>query len=124
MLTPQDTLLHDLPKAELHVHLDGSLRPATLAELARERDIELPSYDPLELADHMVASDAHNLEEYLERFVLTLSVMQDAQAVERIAYELAVDHAEENVRYLEARFCPVLCTREELTSTLRRYLLT
>jgi adenosine deaminase len=99
-----------LPKTELHVHLDGSLRPSTMAELGRERGVPLPSYDPAELARHMLVSDAHSLEEYLERFVLTLSVMQDAAALERAAFELAEDHARENIRYLEVRFCPALNT--------------
>lgn len=114
MLSPTDDLLLALPKAELHVHLDGSLRPATLAELARERGAGLPTYDADELGPHMVVSDAHSLEEYLARFVLTLSVMQDAEALERIAYELAEDHSQENVRYVEARFCPALCTQQGL----------
>ena len=116
MLTPTDERLHRLPKAELHVHLDGSLRPATLLELARERDVELPASDAEGLARAMLVSGARNLEEYLEPFQLTLAVMQDAEAVERIAFELAEDHAAENVRYLELRFCPGLCTRRGLTS--------
>lgn len=112
---PSRERLHALPKAELHVHLDGSLRPTTMAELARERGVELPTYDPGELAGHMLVSDAHTLEEYLARFVLTLAVMQDAEALERIAYEVVEDHARENVRYLEIRFCPALSTRDGLT---------
>lgn len=104
-----------LPKAELHVHLDGSLRPGTLIDLARERGVSLPSQDPEELGRHMVASDVHDLDEYLERFDVTLSVMQDAAALERIAYELAEDNARESVRWLEVRYCPVLNTREGLT---------
>ncbi|MDP2955239.1 MAG: adenosine deaminase [Longimicrobiales bacterium] len=111
MLTPTDEVLLALPKAELHVHLDGSLRPATMAALAQERGVDLPTYDPEGLARHMLVSDAHSLEEYLARFVLTLAVMQDVEALERIAYELVQDHALENVRYLEARFCPALNTQ-------------
>lgn len=64
----------------------------------------------------MVVDDGRSLVEYLERFDVTLSVMQDAQALERIAYELALDHAEENVRWLEARFCPLLSTEGGLST--------
>ena len=110
-----DELIRALPKAELHVHLDGSLRPSTMAELALDRRVDLPSYDPEGLARHMLVTDAHSLEEYLARFVLSLAVMQDAEALERIAYELVEDHARENVRYLEIRFCPALNTRDGLT---------
>ena len=108
MLSPPTQLLLTLPKAELHVHLDGSLRPQTMVDLAVERGVDLPATDADALAVHMVVSDARNLEEYLARFHLTLAVMQDAEALERIAYELAVDHAGENVRYVEVRFSPIL----------------
>jgi adenosine deaminase len=107
---PSDDTLHRLPKAELHMHLDGSLRPATMLDLAYERDVEMPADTAEVLGRYMVVSDAASLEEYLERFEVTLSVMQDADALERIAYECVVDHAAENVRYVELRFCPLLNT--------------
>jgi len=108
-------LLERLPKTDLHVHLDGCLRPETLIELARERSRELPSWDPDELRDFMHVQDATDLVDYLDRFDITLRVMQDAGALERIAYELAEDAARENVRYMEVRYSPILNAREGLT---------
>ncbi|HEX8691148.1 MAG TPA: adenosine deaminase [Longimicrobium sp.] len=110
-------LLHRLPKAELHVHLDGSLRPETMLELAAEYGKKMPAHDPAHLADYMHVQDARNLVEYLARFEITLSVMQTADALERIAYELAEDLAAENVRYAEIRYSPILNTRDGLPLT-------
>ena len=107
--------LRALPKAELHCHLDGSLRPATLLELGKEYGRPVPGGSAAELADHMVVKDARDLEQYLERFAITLSVMQRPEALERISYELALDAHADGVRYLEVRYAPVLCTREGLS---------
>lgn len=102
------SLLERLPKAELHCHLDGSLRPATMLELARDQHVAMPCDDAQALAEHMLVRDARNLEDYLERFATTLSVMQTAESLERVAYELAEDAAREGVRYLEVRYAPIL----------------
>jgi adenosine deaminase len=108
-------LLRRLPKAELHCHLDGSVRPATLIDLAREYNVAMPCDDVEQLRDYMLVDDAHNLEEYLLRFDTTLSVMQTADALERVAYELALDVAAEGVRYIEMRYAPPLNTLQGLT---------
>jgi adenosine deaminase len=108
-------LLLRLPKAELHCHLDGSVRPQTLIDLAAERDITLPAHNAAELEHYMVVRNADNLEDYLARFSVTLSVMQDTEALERIAHELVVDAAREGIRYIEIRYSPVLNTQEGLS---------
>jgi len=96
------------PKAELHVHLDGALRPATMLDLARRQGIQLPADTPDALAKAMLVRHAKNLEEYLEKYQITLSVLQTAEALERVAYEFVVDKAAENVRYVEVRYSPLL----------------
>jgi adenosine deaminase len=75
----------------------------------------MPGDTAEEVAAHMVVSDARDLEDYLNRFVITLSVMQRADALERIAYELVVDAARDGVRYIEMRYAPVLCVRDGLS---------
>lgn len=108
-------VLRRMPKAELHCHLDGSLRPSTLLELSVDRGLTLPASSAVELARHMRVDDAHNLDEYLARFEITLAVMEDALSLERIAHELVLDAALDGVRYIEVRFCPTLHVRAGLS---------
>ena len=111
-------ILKELPKTDLHVHLDGSLRISTLIDLARKQNVELPTFDPLELEKYVMSGKyCKNLAEYLQGFDITLSVMQELEALYRIAYELAEDAAEENVWYMEVRFSPILHIRRGLKLT-------
>ena len=110
-------LIRRMPKPELHVHLDGSLRPSTLAELARDQKIKLPTTDLAELTDYLQVHDARNLMDYLQRFEVTLSVLQVPEALERVTYELVQDGAADGVRYMEIRYSPILCTRKGMPLT-------
>src|ERR1044071_4902784 len=95
-------VFQELPKADLHVHLDGSLRLETILELAEEERIRLPA-DDLEGLRAAIGCGRHfgSLVDYLKGFAITLQVMQTADALERTAFELAEDAHHENVRYME-----------------------
>ena len=100
-----------LPKTDLHVHLDGSLRVPSLIEMAKERKVELPSQSEAGLRETVFRPSYANLQEYLEGFRYTVAVLQDEEALERATVELCEDCQEEGVRYLEIRFAPQLHVR-------------
>eukprot|EP00929_Paragymnodinium_shiwhaense_P117653 TRINITY_DN8854_c0_g1_i1.p1 TRINITY_DN8854_c0_g1~~TRINITY_DN8854_c0_g1_i1.p1 ORF type:complete len:446 (+),score=82.40 TRINITY_DN8854_c0_g1_i1:102-1439(+) len=107
-MQPSEELLRKLPKADLHVHLDGSLRLSTLIELAKAQGVELPSYEEAELLKTVFKPQYKDLPDYLQGFAYTCAVMRDAASVERISYEFAVDNYTEGVRYFEVRYAPQL----------------
>lgn len=101
---------------ELHLHLDGSLRPETVWELAKEQQIRLPAADLEELRYQMkVPEDCQSLHECLKRFDLPLLVLQEADALERVTFELTEDLAKEGVTYAEIRFAPQQSMEHGLT---------
>jgi adenosine deaminase len=107
-----------LPKTDLHVHLDGSLRVPTILDLAQQQGIRLPADTPEGLRQALhVGQICDSLVTYLGAFETTLSVLQTEQALYRAAYELAQDAAAENVRYMEVRYSPILHTRRGLRLT-------
>jgi adenosine deaminase len=101
-------LLEDMPKAELHLHLDGSMRVETALELARSRGIDAPR-----TADEMAAAliapmPCADQAELLRAFDMPIALMQDAEALERVTAELVETKAAEKVRYVEIRWGPLL----------------
>ncbi|MEV4704156.1 adenosine deaminase [Actinoplanes sp. NPDC049316] len=95
------------PKALLHDHLDGGLRPATIVELADAVGHELPETDPERLREWFVASaNSGSLERYLETFAHTVAVMQTEEGLHRVAKECALDLAADGVVYAEVRYAP------------------
>ncbi|MCE2928077.1 MAG: adenosine deaminase family protein [Candidatus Caenarcaniphilales bacterium] len=106
--------IKQLPKADLHVHLDGSLRLATIIDLAKELKVELPSYSEDGLKELVFKANYQNLPEYLEGFKYTCAVMQDAEALERTAYEFAWDCFHDGVIYVEPRYSPELLKGNKL----------
>jgi len=101
-------MIRRIPKVELHDHLDGGLRPETVVELSGNNPaVELPSTDPEALSEWFKrGANRKSLALYLEGFSVTVSLMQNAEALERIAYESALDLMADNVVYAEIRFAP------------------
>lgn len=113
--------IQEIPKTDLHLHLDGSIRIPTLIELAKEYKVPLPSYTEEGLKETVFKERYANLGEYLHGFQYTVAVLQSAEALERCAYELACDNFTEGVRYIEVRFAPQLHCRPgfDLADVLR-----
>lgn len=100
--------LEKIPKTDLHLHLDGSLRVGTLIELAKAAKVPLPSESEEGLSELVFKEKYTDLPDYLRGFGLTCAVLQTAENLERVAYELAQDSIAENVRYIEVRYAPQL----------------
>lgn len=99
--------IRTLPKVSLHDHLDGSLRPATIIELAEAEGIELPVLDAEGLGAWFAErSNSGSLVEYLKTFDLTCAVMQTREGLTRVARESVMDLAEDGVIYAELRWAP------------------
>ncbi|MDS0525980.1 adenosine deaminase [Clostridium sp. SHJSY1] len=101
----------ELPKIELHCHLDGSVRAETIIDIAKKENIVIPSYETEEIKKCIIApSECTSLDDYLKAFSLPNLVMQSKESLRRITFELFEDAAKENVKYMEVRFAPVLHT--------------
>ncbi len=103
---------------DLHLHLDGSLSPKLVLELAKEQGIGLPQWEGQTLERLLSApADCQSLNEYLACFTLPLQVLQSAEALERSAYELAGRLALQGLLYAEIRFAPQLHTERGMTQS-------
>ncbi len=107
---------HKLPKVDLHVHLDGSLRLETILDLARQDGIDLGADTVEGLSQLIGPGKVHSsLTEYLRGFDITLKVLQTEHGLYRAAYELCEDCAQEHVEYIEVRYSPILHTQKGLS---------
>src|SRR6202022_2228484 len=105
-----------IPKAELHLHLDGSVRPRTVLELAGQAGVAVPTQDLERLTDYLEATDSTaSLVEYITYFELPIAVLQSVPALERATYELCEDLKNDNVRYAEIRYGPWLHVEQGLS---------
>ena len=116
--TITEAFVRELPKTDLHVHLDGSVRIATLIDLAGEYNVKLPSYTEEGLRELVFKDRYNNLGEYLHGFAYLCAVLQSEVALERAGYELAIDNQKEGVRYVEVRFAPQLHVHEHMNAVM------
>ena len=102
------TVLFNLPKIDLHRHLEGSLRLSTLADIAHQHGVDLPSWSLEELRPYVqVMDDTPDFHGFLAKFKLLRRFYSSREAVMRVAYEAVADAAVDNIYYLELRFNPV-----------------
>lgn len=101
-----------LPKVSLHDHLDGAIRPATVAKLADEIGLQLPVARQNELASWFTSAARGSLPSFLSTFDLIVQVMQTDEALARVAQEYVVDAAKDGVAYAEVRWAPEQHTQQ------------
>lgn len=102
-----DPKYNDIPKTEIHCHLEGAIRTQTIIDIAKEYHLQLPSYESDELDKHVKVYDQlRNLEAVLEAFAIFQNSITSPKVVERIAWELFEDSAKQNIRLFEVRFSP------------------
>ncbi len=112
-ITPE--FIRAIPKADLHLHLDGSLRLSTLMELAAIEGIKLPAPDEAGMKRLVFKENYSSLPEYLKGFKYSNSVLQSAENLLRVSRELVEDNIAEGVRYIEVRFAPQLHTNTQMS---------
>jgi len=115
-----DAFIKEMPKSDLHLHLDGSLRLDSLIDMSKITKTELPSLTQDGMRDLVYKKSYANLGEYLKGFVYTCDVLRDLENLERAAYELAVDNQNEGVNYIEVRFAPQLLIDQNKGITLEK----
>ena len=102
-----DPKYNELPKTEIHIHLEGSIRTRTIIDIAGEYNLQLPAYEVAELDKHVkVLEQMRDLRTVLEAFAIFQNSITSPEVVERIAWELFEDAAKQNIRLFEVRFSP------------------
>ena len=102
-----DPKYNDIPKIEIHCHLEGAIRTQTIIDIAREYNLQLPAFEATELDKHVKVYDQmRNLEAVLEAFAIFQNSITSPEVVERIAWELFEDSAKQNIKIFEVRFSP------------------
>ena len=112
-----DEFIIEFPKVDLHSHLDGSLRPQTIIDIATEEGIldTLPQTNAIDLQKWFITNANGSLETFLSTFNISVSVMQTKSSLERVAFENIVDNSICNVVYVETRFQPTLHMKKGLS---------
>ena len=104
--TVRNNFIRELPKLELHCHLDGSLTQKSIEEIMER---------PVVLSELQVEPDCRNLAEYLQKFDLPIQYLQTREGIKKASKEFLLDVAKENVRYMEVRFAPTCSINDHMT---------